>query len=135
MATGRPPPYRTAINLEGCTMNRRQVFGAGLIGILFAAPGIPATGNAEEPATIEVTLKNHQFSPAEIHVPTGKPVILRITNQDDTVEEFDSIALQVEKVIVGGHYALVRLRPLGPGRFPFMGEYHAETAKGVVISE
>jgi heme/copper-type cytochrome/quinol oxidase subunit 2 len=134
-ATGRPPRYRSAINLEGCSMTKGQVFGAGLIGILFAAPGFPASANAEEPATIEVTLKNHQFSPAEIHVPTGKPVILRITNQDDTVEEFDSTALQVEKVIVGGHYALVRLRPLGPGRFPFMGEYHSETAKGVVISE
>lgn len=116
-------------------MTRGQFVAAGLTGILLGGPGVPAPTRAEEPAMIEVTLKGHQFSPAEIHVPTGKLVILRITNQDDTVEEFDSTALQVEKVIVGGHYALVRLRPLGPGRFPFMGEYHPETAKGVVISE
>ena len=116
-------------------MTRGQFVAAGLGGILLAGPGIPAPARAEDPATIEVTLKGHQFSPAEIHVPTGKPVILRITNEDDTVEEFDSTALQVEKVIVGGHYALVRLRPLGPGRFPFMGEFHPETAKGVVVSE
>jgi heme/copper-type cytochrome/quinol oxidase subunit 2 len=106
----------------------------GLTACVLAGPGVAPAG-AEDPLTIEVTLKNHQFSPAEIHVPTGKPVILRITNQDDTVEEFDSTALQVEKVIVGGHYATVRLRPLGPGRYPFMGEYHADTAKGVVVSE
>src|SRR5580658_1245920 len=116
-------------------MARGQFFAAVAIGLLLTGPCIPAPANAEEPATIEVTLKDHKFSPAEIHVPTGKPVILRITNQDDTVEEFDSTARQVEKVIVGGHYATVRLRPLGPGRFPFMGEYHSETAKGVVISE
>jgi hypothetical protein len=29
----------------------------------------------------------------------------------------------------------VRLRPLDPGRYPFMGEYHEDTAQGVVIAE
>jgi heme/copper-type cytochrome/quinol oxidase subunit 2 len=112
-----------------------QFVAAALTALLLTGPGFPAPAGAEEPATIEVTIRDHRFSPAEIHVPAGKPVILHITNADDTVEEFDSVALQVEKVIVAGHYATVRLRPLGPGRFPFMGEYHAETAKGVVISE
>ena len=68
-------------------------------------------------------------------MPTGKPVLLNIKNEDATVEEFDSSALQIEKVIVGGTYGTVRLRPLGPGRYPFMGEYHSDTAQGVVISE
>lgn len=93
-----------------------------------AAPG-------DEPLTVAVTIKDHRFSPAEIHVPQGKPVILKITNEDPTPEEFDSAALKVEKVIVGGTYGTIHLRPLGPGRFPFMGEYHSDTAQGVVISE
>jgi hypothetical protein len=38
-------------------------------------------------------------------------------------------------VIVGGTYGTIHLRPLGPGRYPFMGEYHSDTAQGVVISE
>jgi len=29
----------------------------------------------------------------------------------------------------------VRLRPLSPGRYPFMGEYHSQTAQGVVVAE
>jgi heme/copper-type cytochrome/quinol oxidase subunit 2 len=107
----------------------------GFIGLLCVGPGISAPARAEEPPTIEVMIKDHRFSPAEIHVPRGKPVILRITNADDTVEEFDSVALQLEKLIVGGHYATVRLRPLGPGRFPFMGEYHSATAQGAVVSD
>ena|SRR5579862_5519804 len=106
----------------------------------FAAALVPwstpvMSADAAEPATISVTLKDHRFSPAEIHVAAGKPVVLRIANDDDAAEEFDSTALQVEKMIVGGHYATVRLRPLGAGRYPFMGEYHAETARGVVIAE
>jgi heme/copper-type cytochrome/quinol oxidase subunit 2 len=108
---------------------------AGLAGLLCGGHGVPAPAHAEEPPTIEVTIKDHRFAPAEIHVPRGKPVILRITNADDTVEEFDSVSLQVEKVIVGGHYATVRLHPLGPGRYPFLGEYHSATAQGVVVSD
>jgi plastocyanin len=103
--------------------------------IVLAGLAGPPVANAEEPATIAVTIRDHRFSPAEIHVPAGKPVILRISNEDTTVEEFDSSALQTEKVIVAGHYATVRLRPLAPGRYEFVGEYHADTAKGVVISE
>lgn len=113
-------------------MYSSQFAAIGLIAALLASSGLVC---AEEPATIEVTIKDHQFWPPEIHVPTGKPVILRITNQDPTAEEFDSSALKVEKVIVGGAWGTVRLRPLGPGRYPFMGEYHEATAKGVVISE
>jgi cupredoxin-like protein len=94
-----------------------------------------APAGADEPQTIAVTIKDHRFNPAEIHVPQGKPVILKIANADATPEEFDSSALKVEKVIVGGTYGAIHLRPLGPGRYPFMGEYHSDTAQGVVISE
>ena len=90
---------------------------------------------AEDLTNINVTIKDHRFSPSEIHVPAGKPTQLTITNEDSTAEEFDSSALKVEKVIAGGRTATVRLRPLGAERFPFMGEYHADTAQGVVISE
>ena len=107
-----------------------------LAGAVAALGVIPATAlKADEPLNIPVTIKDHRFDPAEIHVPQGKPVMLTITNKDPTPEEFDSTALKVEKVIVGGTYGTVRLRPLGPGRYPFMGEYHSDTAQGVVISE
>jgi heme/copper-type cytochrome/quinol oxidase subunit 2 len=100
-----------------------------------ALPGPVGIALADDLPSIAVTIKDHRFIPAEIHVPAGKPVILRITNEDPTVEEFDSTALKVEKVVSGGTWGTVRLRPLGPGRYPFMGEYHADTAQGVVISE
>jgi plastocyanin len=101
--------------------------------LIGAAPGLSAP--AADPLTVAVRLKDHRFSPAEIHVPQGKRVDLVITNQDTTPEEFDSTALKVEKVIAGGTYSTVEVRPLGPGRYPFMGEFHPETAQGAVISE
>ncbi|MBI3675033.1 MAG: cupredoxin domain-containing protein [Proteobacteria bacterium] len=84
---------------------------------------------------IPVTLKDHRFTPAEIHVPANKPALLTIKNDDDSADEFDSSSLGVEKVIAGHASGNVRLRPLPPGRYPFMGEYHSSTAQGVVIAE
>jgi hypothetical protein len=89
--------------------------------VLATPPGVAL------PDEIAVTIKDHQFSPAGIHVPIGKPVILGITDQDATVEEFDSSAPKVEKAIVGGTWEIVRLRPLGVGRYPFMDAYHSGT--------
>lgn len=86
-------------------------------------------------APIPVTLKNHKFSPATIHVKAGQPSVIALTNNDETAEEFDSTALKVEKVVAGHSSGNVRLRPLAPGKYPFMGEYHSETAQGVVIAE
>ena len=107
----------------------------GTVGLVLAVLCHCGPAAADEPTPINVKIKNHRFEPAEIHVRTGKPTVLIVTNEDSTPEEFDSTALQVEKVIAGGHYATIRLRPLAPGRFPFMGEFHPDTATGVVVSE
>jgi len=91
---------------------------------------------ADEPAApIAVTIKDHHFSPAEIHLAAGKPAVLQVVNLDDSPEEVESKPLQIEKVIPPGAASKVRLRPLEPGRYPFFGEYHPETAQGIVIVE
>ena len=95
---------------------------------------IMAAVASAEPA-IDVTIKDHRFTPAEIHVPAGKPVTLNVKNEDETAEEFESHELKIEKVSAGGTSGSVRLRPLDPGKYPFIGEYHEDTAKGVIVAE
>lgn len=85
--------------------------------------------------TASLTLKDHRFTPAEIHVKAHLPTVVTLTNQDDATEEFDSTALKVEKVVSGHSTGTFRIRPLAPGIYPFMGEFHEETARGVVIAE
>lgn len=100
-----------------------------------AATAFPlASGHADEGA-IPLTLKDHRFAPVEIRVKANVPNVIALTNSDDTAEEFDSTSLKVEKVVASHSSGNVRLRPLAPGRYPFMGEYHSETAQGVVIAE
>jgi heme/copper-type cytochrome/quinol oxidase subunit 2 len=102
---------------------------------LAAAAILLVLSPAAAQTAIAVTIKDHRFAPAEIHVPAHQPVVLNIRNDDALAEEFDSTALKVEKVIAGGSEGTVHLRPLDPGRYPFMGEYHSDTAQGVVIAE
>ncbi len=116
------------------SMGLRPVF----LLVALAVAGVSAANLAargEEPASFDVVLQGHRFTPSELHVPAGKPAIIRLKNADDTAEEFDSPALRVEKVVTPGAAVAIRLRPLGPGRFPFSGEFHPDTAQGVVIAE
>jgi plastocyanin len=103
--------------------------------ILILGTCLAGAASAEEPAQIAVSLKDHRFDPAEIHIPAGKPAILVVTNHDSTAEEFDSSALKVEKIVAAGHYATIHLRPLSPGRYPFVGEFNPATASGIVVAE
>src|SRR5262252_10994672 len=82
-----------------------------------------------------LTIKDHRFTPTEIKVPANQRVMITVVNDDATPEEFDSAALKVEKVIAGKSKGVVRIGPLKAGRYPFIGEYHEATAKGVVIAE
>ena len=84
---------------------------------------------------IVVHLKNHKFSPAVIKVKANKPAMIILYNDDDSADEFDSSSLKIERVVPGHNKGNIRLRALAPGKYPFMGEFHAATAQGVVIAE
>jgi plastocyanin len=104
--------------------------------VTFAMLALFTAGTASARADDYVlTIKEHRFTPAEIKVPANQRVMITIVNEDATPEEFDSSALKVEKVIAGKSNGVVRIGPLKPGQYPFVGEYHEATAKGVVIAE
>jgi hypothetical protein len=103
-----------------------------LLATLFAFVSMAALG-ADNIASL--TLKDHKFSPAEVHVKADTPTTVALTNNDDQTEEFDSTSLKIEKVVAGHSNGTMRWRPLARGRYPFMGEFHSETAQGVVIVE
>jgi hypothetical protein len=89
------------------------------IGMIAVVGGLLSGSLGHAQTAIDVSIKDHRFSPSEIHVPAGKPAVLNIKNEDATAEEFDSSALKIEKVIGGGQDGTVRLRPLDPGRYPY----------------
>ncbi|ADE12755.1 cupredoxin domain-containing protein [Sideroxydans lithotrophicus] len=82
-----------------------------------------------------LVIKDHRFLPAELNIPSGSKIRLLIENQDATPEEFDSYALNREKVIAGHGSATLYIGPLDKGRYPFIGEFNAATALGAVVAQ
>ena len=99
---------------------------------LLAGAALPAS--AADPEVLLV-IREHRFEPAEVKVPANQRVKLVVHNQDATPEEFESHALNREKVVPPRSKATIFIGPLKPGRYAFVGEYHEATAKGVVIAE
>lgn len=86
-------------------------------------------------ADYTLVIENHRFQPTELSVPAGSKIRLLIENRDDTPEEFDSYALNREKVITGNSKATLYIGPLDAGRYPFIGEFNEATAQGVIVAE
>ncbi len=91
---------------------------------------------AAEMVLVELALKDHAFTPATATVPAGQRFRIQVTNHDDTPEEFESHDLRVEKIVTAGGVVTVNAGPLKPGTYPFVGEFHPDTAKGTItVSE
>jgi len=88
--------------------------------------------NAKRPE-YHIVIKNHLFYPAEIIIPANKKIKLIIVNHDEQIEEFDSFALNREKVIFPQRPAIIFIGPLPVGDYPFFGEYHPNSARGKII--
>ena len=99
------------------------------LGVTLAFPGRAADDEAV------LVIKNHRFEPAEVRVRANQRIRLIVHNQDSSPEEFESHALNREKVIPAGAKATIFIGPLKPGRYEFVGEFHEATAKGAVVAE
>ncbi len=101
----------------------------------FMLMGFSLPALADERPVFNIIIKEHRFDPATLKVPANTKIKLIVDNQDTTPEEFESHELDREKVIDGGTKATILLGPLEPGRYPFFGEFNAESAQGVLIAE
>jgi len=89
------------------------------------------TAQAVEEYTL--TIRDHHFIPETLNIPADQKVKIIIVNEDSTPEEFESYALNREKIIRGGGKGIVFIGPLKPGTYPFFGEFNMDTATGQVV--
>jgi plastocyanin len=99
------------------------------------AAGAAAPALADDATQVQITLKDHKFDPAESTVPAGKPVVIRLANQDVTPAELESKDLRFEKVVAGGGSITVNVRALKPGRYRFFDDYHEATTQGFLVAQ
>lgn len=101
--------------------------------ILIVALLFPIAALAAD-ADYTLVIRDHRFQPSELTVPAGKKIKLLIENQDATREEFDSHALNREKMIAGHGSITLYVGPLDAGRYPFAGEFNESSAQGTLVA-
>jgi plastocyanin len=111
---------------------RRSLFEACVPRFVALASAAAFAAHAAD-TEFALVIKNHRFEPAELKVPAGQRVRLLVHNQDGTAEEFESHALNREKLVPAGAKVTIYIGPLKPGRYPFFGEFNQATAQGAVV--
>jgi plastocyanin len=116
---------------------RRSLFTALLIGGCVWLPGaiVGAPAEAWADQELAVTIKDHRFDPPEVRAKAGEKIVLKVTNEDDAPEEFESSSLNREQLIRPKHAVTIHLPALQPGRYDFYGEFNPKTATGQLIIE
>jgi len=102
--------------------------------IVLAAALVAGTrSHAEQVNAVAITVRGHQFQPAQIHAAANHPLWIRIKNLDAAAMEFESVSLRVEKVVAAGGEGAVHVRPLAPGRYEFYDDFHQESRGTLVV--
>ncbi len=101
--------------------------------VLLIALWSPGAWAADE-VLVKLSIKDHRFNPERLEIPAKTKVILLIKNEDAEPEEFECLPLRREKIVFPGTEVRVVLGKVDPGEYPFFGEYHEATAKGVIVA-
>jgi hypothetical protein len=101
--------------------------------MLAALLQVAAAARADDAVLLSITIKDHQFDPAELHAPPGKTIAIHVKNLNSIVSEFESGDLHFEKIVPVGNEAVVYVRALQPGRYNFYDDFHHDTQGFLVV--
>lgn len=102
-------------------------------GFALISPFSFAASAADLPS-FDLKIKDHKFVPDHLEVPTGIKFQIKVMNEGPGSEEFESHDLSREKVVPVGKTVSINLGPLQAGEYRFFGDFHKDTAKGVLVA-
>jgi cytochrome c oxidase subunit II len=123
------------------TMNNRVTVGALLFGAAGAialsistvgikAPGLVRQANAAaEPRVIEIKAKKFAFSPSDITLKKGEPVILRLSTEDRT-HGFLLKPLKIDTDITPAKVTDIAVTPTASGQYLVICDHYCGTGHG-----
>jgi cytochrome c oxidase subunit 2 len=122
-------------------MDQRKLIGtlvfaaAGAIALLVSAPGtktvrfVQRAYAAQEPRVIEIKAKKFAFSPSEITLKKGEPVILRLSSEDRT-HGFLLKPLKIDTDITPGKATDIAVTPTASGQYLVICDHYCGTGHG-----
>lgn len=118
------------INFYWHIMFKKRLFLIFLLTIFFTHISIASEDDAIK---VDLRIKDHKFMPDVIEIPADKKIDITVYNDDPTIEEFESLDLKREKIVLGNSSIKIVLAPLAPGEYKFFGDFHQESAQGKII--
>jgi plastocyanin len=112
------------------TVCRRSLPALLLVAAMSAGGGL---ARADDAVSLSITIRDHQFDPAELHAPPGRAIAIHVKNLNTIVSEFESSDLHFEKIVPAGAEATVYVRPQQPGRYNFYDDFHHDTQGYLVV--
>lgn len=83
--------------------------------------------------SVEIIAQDGKFSPTVIELKASDVTTLIVINKGVDAEEFESIELNKEKIVLPGKTIKVKLGALKPGTYKFFGDFHPTTALGTIV--
>ena len=83
----------------------------------------------QEPRVVEIAAKRFAFTPAEVVLKAGEPVVLRLHSEDVT-HGFFHRGLGIDATIEPGKTVEVPLRPTTPGRYTVICDHFCGSGHG-----
>lgn len=91
------------------------------------------SAQADELPTFAIVIRDSRFVPDHLEVPANTKFRLTVKNEGVGAEEFESPDLKKEKIVAAGASAVLVFSPLKPATYHFYGEFHPDTAQGVIV--
>ena len=99
------------------------------IAVAAVAPKTKLASAAVNPKVIEITAKRFQFTPSEITLKRGEPVILRLTSTD-RVHGFMSRLFKIDTDILPDKTTDIAVTPATAGNFTIICDHYCGTGHG-----
>jgi len=92
---------------------------------------LPIAAHADE---YMLTIKDHEFRPAEITIPSGAKIKLKVENQDGIPVEFESTDLSREVIVPGHGEVSIYVGPLNPGNYQYFNDFNRDM-RGTIVAK
>lgn len=106
----------------------------GALAVLLVLVSALVSGAASAEDEFRIAIEGHRFQPEHLSVPAGQRFRIVVENHDPTPEEFESYALNREKLVPGGASITLYVGPLKAGRYEFFGDFNQSTARGWLVA-
>lgn len=102
---------------------------------LFGAIALATAAAHADNGTIELRFADHRFSPANLSVPAGEAVTIRVVNASNETIEFESFRLNRERAVQPGETIAVHLPALSAGNYDFYDDFHQDVPQGSIVAK